>query len=71
MGAPLDRTAQLISRMPMTHWAKSSNKQAAYSNEEFMIAFQIRDVDQEILYKWTKEICEYRLITYFERKSNI
>ncbi|WP_160032571.1 hypothetical protein [Paenibacillus sp. An7] len=67
--APLDRTAQLISRMPMTHWAKSSNKQVTYSNEEFVIAFQIREVDQEILYKWTREICEYRLAMYFERKK--
>lgn len=70
MGAPLDRTAQLISRMPMTHWAKSSNRQVTYSNEEFMVGFQIREGDQEILYKWTKEICEYRLNTYFERRSN-
>lgn len=69
-GAPLDRTAQLISRMPMTHWAKSSNRQVTYSNEEFMVGFQIREGDQEILYKWTKEICEYRLNTYFERRSN-
>ncbi|MEF3353548.1 DUF4145 domain-containing protein [Paenibacillus sp. GYB006] len=66
---PLDRTAQLISRMPMTHWAKSSNRQVTYSNEEFVIAFQIREGDQEILYKWTKEICEYRLAMYFERKK--
>lgn len=68
--APLDRTAQLISRMPMTHWSKSSNKQVIYSNDQFRVGFQIKEADRELVYKWTKEICEYRLLHYFERKSD-
>lgn len=65
--APLDRTAQLISRMPMTHWSKSSNKQVIYSNDQFKVGFQIKEADRELVYKWTRGICEYRLKVYFDK----
>lgn len=67
--APLDRTAQLIARMPMTHWAKGANKLLNYTDGSFKIGFAIKEADQELLYGWTREICEYRLLTYFERKE--
>ncbi|MEF7441723.1 hypothetical protein V4V36_24170 [Paenibacillus lautus] len=68
-GAPIERTSQLISRMPMTHWAKSGKRLVDYANGYFTIGFQVREVDRELVYKWTREICEYRLIEYFERKN--
>ncbi|WP_339323577.1 DUF4145 domain-containing protein [Paenibacillus sp. FSL W8-0194] len=67
--APLERTAQLIARMPMTHLAKSAKKLVRYTEEGFSIGFQIRESDNPTLYEWTREICEYRLIEYFERKA--
>ncbi|MED1797378.1 DUF4145 domain-containing protein [Brevibacillus porteri] len=67
--APLERTAQLIARMPMTHWAKAANKLLQYADGTFQIKFPIRETDEQLLYKWTREICEYRLYLYFERKA--
>lgn len=67
--APLERTAQLIARMPMTHLAKSAKRLVRYTEEGFSIGFQIRESDNLTLYEWTREICEYRLMEYFERKA--
>lgn len=68
--APVERTAQLIARMPMTHWAKG-NKLIRLSDGAFEIRLSAKEIDQERLYAWTKEICEYRLRWYFERKVAI
>ncbi|MFS0558213.1 hypothetical protein [Brevibacillus sp. 179-C9.3 HS] len=67
--APVERTAQLIARMPMTHWAKAADKLLQYADSSFKIKFPIRETDEQLLYEWTREICEYRLFSYFERKA--
>lgn len=66
--APLERTAQLIARMPMTHLAKSAKKLVRYTEEGFSIRFQIRESDNPTLYGWTREICEYRLLEFLRGK---
>lgn len=65
---PVERTAQLIARMPMTQWAKG-NKLVRFSDGAFDIRITTKETDQTRLYAWTKEICEYRLCWYFERKA--
>ncbi|GAC43628.1 restriction subunit [Paenibacillus popilliae ATCC 14706] len=65
---PVERTAQLIARMPMTHWAKG-NQLIRFSDGAFDIRITTKETDQTRLYAWTKEICEYRLCWYFERKA--
>jgi len=42
----------------------------SFENGVFSLNFSIAKEDEEILYQWTKEICEYRLHVYFERKEN-
>jgi transposase len=40
-----------------------------YENDVFKLNFEIAKVVEEILFNWTKEICEYRLHYHFERKA--
>lgn len=66
--APLERTAQLIARMPMAHWGKGSSL-IRISDGGFEIRILTKEMDQKRLYAWTKEICEYRLCWYFDRRK--
>lgn len=65
-----EKVSKLIARMPMTKWSGSSNGLLSFENGVFSLSFSIAKEDEEILYQWTKEICEYRLHVYFERKEN-
>lgn len=64
-----EKVSKLIARMPMTKWSGSSNGLLSFDNNVFSLTFSIDPEDEEILYQWTKEICEYRLHVYFERKN--
>ncbi|MGG2990307.1 DEAD/DEAH box helicase family protein [Geobacillus stearothermophilus] len=64
-----EKVSKLIARMPMTKWSGSSNGLISFANNVFALQFAIEDEHQEILHNWTKEICEYRLHVYFERKG--
>lgn len=62
--------SSLISRMPMTKWSESSKGLISFEDGSFKLEFNVEKDDEEILYEWTKEICEYRLHWHFERKGN-
>ena len=64
------KMADLIAQMPMNKWS-GSEKSGLVSFEEGIFQFELRPSgeEQDILYKWTREIAEYRLHAYFERKS--
>ena len=64
-----DKVSSLIARMPMTKWSGSSKGLITFENNSFQLNFDIAEEDREMLYQWTKEICEYRLHQYFERKE--
>lgn len=63
------KVSKLIADMPMTKWSGSSKGLISFENDQFIIDLEIDEEDQEIVYQWTKEICEYRLHQYFERKA--
>ncbi len=63
------KVSKLIADMPMTKWSGSSKGLIAFENDQFIIDLEVDEEDQDILYEWTKEICEYRLHQYFERKA--
>ncbi|WP_044748148.1 DEAD/DEAH box helicase family protein [Bacillus alveayuensis] len=65
------KVSKLIAKMPMTKWSGSSKGLISFENNVFSLNFSIAQEDEEILYKWTQEICEYRLHVYFERKSSM
>lgn len=62
--------SKLIANMPMTKWSGSSKGLISYENDIFKLNFDLAMEDEEILFNWTKEICEYRLHYHFERKAN-
>lgn len=71
-GVWLDDETKLISQiktMPMTKWSGSSKGLVEFQNNVFMLTFEIAVKHQELLFHLTKEICEYRLHEYFERKE--
>ncbi|MDN3436717.1 DEAD/DEAH box helicase family protein [Planococcus sp. APC 3900] len=64
------KVADLIAQMPMAKWSGSA-KDGVVSFEEGIFMFQLQPSieENELLYKWTREIAEYRLHVYFERKA--
>ena len=52
----------------MTKWSGSSKGKITFENREFALNFDVMESVNEIVYEWTKEICEFRLHWYFERK---
>ncbi|MBU9723817.1 MULTISPECIES: DEAD/DEAH box helicase family protein [Bacillaceae] len=65
-----NKVAKLIADMPMSKWSGSSKGLLTFEGGVFRPAFDVEPGHNETLYEWTKEICEYRLHRYFERKSN-
>ncbi|KEZ53663.1 DEAD/DEAH box helicase family protein [Metabacillus indicus] len=65
----LNKVAKLIRDMPMTKWSGSSNGLVIFNEGKFSFNFTVNENDELQLYRWTKEICEYRLHEYFERKE--
>jgi superfamily II DNA/RNA helicase len=61
--------SKLIATMPMSKWGSSSKALISYETDVFKLYFNVSREDEEILYNWTKEICEYRLHYHFERKA--
>ncbi|WP_438317214.1 DEAD/DEAH box helicase family protein [Sporosarcina sp. FA9] len=63
------KITSLLIRMPLTKWSGSSKGLVTFQEDVFTIHVTPLSEHMEILYRWTKEICEYRLHAYFERKS--
>ena len=61
-----EKVSKLIATMPMTKWSGSSKGLLSFDGKLFSLNMDVRKEDEEILFEWTKEICEYRLHTYFE-----
>lgn len=71
-GAWLNDGTKLINQikaMPMTKWSGSSKGLVEFKGNQFRLTFEIDKAHWDILYRFTKEICEYRLHEYFERKG--
>lgn len=71
-GAWLEDETKLINQiktMPMTKWSGSSKGLVEFKDYMFSLKFEIIKEHVEILFSFTKEICDYRLHEYFERKE--
>lgn len=64
-----DGVSQLIERMPMTKWSAAKGSMTRFENGTFSLWFEVAPEHSEILHRWTREICEYRLHYHFERKE--
>lgn len=65
----LKRAASLIERMPMTKWSGSSKGMITFKDHLFKLNFDLNESMNLFVYEWTKEICDFRLHWYFERKG--
>ncbi|MDW0115027.1 DEAD/DEAH box helicase family protein [Sporosarcina saromensis] len=65
------KVANLIAKMPMTKWSGSSKGLISFENGIFVPQLIVETAHEEILFKWIKEICDYRLHVYFERKGSL
>jgi len=63
------KVAKLIATMPMTKWSGSSKGLVEFEDGVFRFNLDVEEADNSTLYKWTKEICEYRLAQHFEKNS--
>lgn len=63
-----NKMAALIEKMPMKKWSGSSKELVTYANGTIILNREAV-TDSSIVYEWTREICLYRLQTYFERKA--
>ncbi|TWT01865.1 DEAD/DEAH box helicase family protein [Planomicrobium sp. CPCC 101079] len=65
------KIADLISNMPMSKWSGSA-KDGLVLFENGVFAFKLEPSldENKVLYNWTREIAEYRLHSYFERKGS-
>lgn len=64
-----NRMTKLIEDMPMTKWSESSRGLITFVNSLFTIQIEPEEMHAEILFDWTRQICEGSLHMYFERKS--
>lgn len=60
--------ANLIERMPMTYWSKTSNDLVSFRDRQFSFRFNVAKEDEAILHAMTKDICLYRLHDHFVRR---
>ncbi|WP_240420481.1 DEAD/DEAH box helicase family protein [Paenibacillus periandrae] len=61
--------SQLIERMPMTKWGSAKGNMTRFEDGVFSLRIEPAHEHRSILYRWTKEICLYRLHHHFERKE--
>ncbi len=66
----LNKISRLVASMPMTSWSGSSGGIITFKDGEFKVHLKVEPEDRQIVYEWTKQICEYRLhYHFFERKG--
>ncbi|MFC5471315.1 DEAD/DEAH box helicase family protein [Cohnella suwonensis] len=61
--------SQLIERMPMTKWGSAKGSMTRFEDGVFGLRLELAFEHRSILYRWTKEICLYRLHHHFERRE--
>lgn len=62
------KTANLIANMPMSKWVGKDGLMF-FDGENFGVKFEIDKKDEQILHSMTRQICEYKMQVYFERKG--
>jgi CRISPR/Cas system-associated endonuclease/helicase Cas3 len=55
--------------MPMTKWSGSSKGKVMFNENLFRFNVKFNESINKLVFKWTQEICDYRLHYHFERKN--
>ena len=61
--------SSLIARMPMSKWAGARGSMTRFENGVFSFNYEPAPEHREIVYRWTREVCLYRLHLHFERRE--
>lgn len=62
------KVEKLIADMPMSKWGGAKGSMTRFEDGVFSLNIQVHDdAERNLLYRWTREICLYRLHAYFER----
>ncbi|GAA0466288.1 DEAD/DEAH box helicase family protein [Alkalibacillus silvisoli] len=64
------KVSNLIAKMPMTKWTTGNDNLATFDDAMFQFNIDIDGKDEQILFKMTREICDYKMHTYFERRMD-
>lgn len=62
------KVAKLIANMPMSKWVGKDGL-VSFDGENFRMNFEVDTKDEKILHIMTRQICEYKMQVYFERKG--
>ncbi|BCB04081.1 DEAD/DEAH box helicase family protein [Bacillus sp. KH172YL63] len=63
------KVAGLIAKMPMTKWSESSDGLIRFEGGRFEVQLEVPERFEQIVFEFTREICEYRLHAYFQKKE--
>ena len=63
------KVAKLIANMPMSKWVGKDGL-VSFDGENFRMNFEVDTKDEKILHIMTRQICEYKVQVYFERKGH-
>ncbi|MDC3413120.1 DEAD/DEAH box helicase family protein [Aquibacillus sp. 3ASR75-11] len=64
-----EKVAKIVANMPMTKWSGSSKGLLVFDGDKFRLGFDVTEKDLGTLFQMTREVCDYRLHDYFERKG--
>ncbi|MBR2564907.1 MAG: DEAD/DEAH box helicase family protein [Paenibacillus sp.] len=59
---------KIIIDMPMSKWSGAKDSMTRFEDGVFSLNVEVQNPEERaVLYRWTRDICLYRLHTYFER----
>lgn len=61
--------SSLIARMPMAKWSGARGSMTRFEGGVFSLAYAPAPEHRAIVYRWTREVCLYRLHAHFERRA--
>jgi type I site-specific restriction endonuclease len=64
------KVAKLVATMPMSKWSGSSKGLIGFEDNLFTVHLEVEREEEELLYEFTREVCEYRLQYFFQRREN-
>jgi superfamily II DNA or RNA helicase/HKD family nuclease len=65
------KVAKLVATMPMSKWSGSSKGLIGFEDNLFTVHLEVEREEEELLYEFTREICEYRLQYFFQRREKL
>jgi hypothetical protein len=65
------KVAKLVATMPMSKWSGSSKGLIGFEDNLFTVHLEVEREEEELLCEFTREVCEYRLRYFFQRRDQV